>query len=242
MSLITVSSLSKSFGAFDLFSAITFAVARGARLALVGPNGVGKTTLLRILVGEDEASSGKVSRSKGVRIGYLPQEADFEMTGTLWEACLAVFSELIQRQEELHRLEVQMADAAHASSVMQRYGKLQEDFERRGGYIYVTRIKQVLTGLGFTESDYDMSLDHLSGGQRTRAYLARLLLSNPDLLLSLNSSKITSSMRLPVSIRAVAMMVSEPPSSILRAAPKNRFGRCSAFASTPPVSTLPEDG
>lgn len=183
MSLITVSSLSKSFGAFDLFSAITFAVARGARLALVGPNGVGKTTLLRILVGEDEASSGKVSRSKGVRIGYLPQEADFEMTGTLWEACLAVFSELIQRQEELHRLEVQMADAAHASSVMQRYGKLQEDFERRGGYIYVTRIKQVLTGLGFTESDYDMSLDHLSGGQRTRAYLARLLLSNPDLLL-----------------------------------------------------------
>ncbi len=183
MSLITVSSLSKSFGATDLFGGVTFAVAKGARLALVGPNGAGKTTLLRILVGEDEASSGTVSRARDVRIGYLPQEADFEMAGTLWEACLAAFSELIQRQEELHRLEVRMADAAQVQSVMGRYGKLQEEFERRGGYTYLTRLKQVLTGLGFDETDYTLSLDHLSGGQRTRAYLARLLLSNPDLLL-----------------------------------------------------------
>ena len=105
------------------------------------------------------------------------------MVGTLWDACLHVFSELIARQEELHKLEVQMADAAQVESVMQRYGKLQEEFERRGGYTYATRIKQVLTGLGFGEEDYTLSLDHLSGGQRTRAYLARLLLSNPDLLL-----------------------------------------------------------
>ena len=83
----------------------------------------------------------------------------------------------------MHKLEVQMADAAQVESVMLRYGKLQEEFERRGGYTYVTRIKQVLTGLGFGEADYTLSLDHLSGGQRTRAYLARLLLSNPDLLL-----------------------------------------------------------
>ncbi len=183
MSLITVSSLTKSFGAIDLFTNISFTVAKGSRLALVGPNGVGKTTLLRIIVGADEASSGEVHRTRGARIGYLPQEADFEMTGTLWDACLHVFSELIARQEELHRLEVQMADAAQVESVMQRYGKLQEEFERRGGYTYATRIKQVLTGLGFGEEDYTLSLDHLSGGQRTRAYLARLLLSNPDLLL-----------------------------------------------------------
>jgi len=183
MSFITVSSLTKSFGAMDLFTNISFTVAKGSRLALVGPNGVGKTTLLRIIVGADEASSGEVHRARGARIGYLPQEADFEMSGTLWDACLHVFSELIARQEELHRLEVQMADAAQAESVMLRYGKLQEEFERRGGYTYATRIKQVLTGLGFGEADYTLSLDHLSGGQRTRAYLARLLLSNPDLLL-----------------------------------------------------------
>ncbi len=180
MSLITVSSLTKSFGATDLFTGLTFSVAKGARMALVGPNGVGKTTLLRILVGEDEASSGTVSRSRGVRIGYLSQEADFKMEGTLWDACHSVFGDLIKQQDELHRLESLMATQ---HEVMERYGKLQEDFERRGGYTYVTRIKQVLTGLGFDAADYSLSLDHLSGGQRTRAFLARLLLSDPDLLL-----------------------------------------------------------
>ena len=183
MSLLTVSSLSKSYGSVDLFSGLSFAIAKEARLALVGPNGVGKTTLLRILAGADESSSGSVSRARSVRIGYLPQEADFEMTGTLWDACLAVFSDLITRQEELHRLEAQMADPEAGESVLARYGGLQEDFERRGGYTYVTRIRQVLTGLGFSEADHQLSLDHLSGGQRTRAYLSRLLLSDPDLLL-----------------------------------------------------------
>jgi ATP-binding cassette subfamily F protein 3 len=182
MSLITVSSLSKSFGAIDLFAGITFSIHKGVRMALVGPNGVGKTTLLRILLGQDEASSGKVTRARGLRIGYLPQEADFEMTGTLWDSCLIPFAGLISQQVELHRLEALMSEA-HTAEVLARYGKLQEDFERRGGYTYVTAINQVLTGLGFVEADFTLSLDHLSGGQRTRAYLARLLLSNPDFLL-----------------------------------------------------------
>ena len=180
MSLISVSSLSKSFGALDLFANITFSVPKGARLAIVGPNGVGKTTLLRILVGEDDSSFGTVTRARGARIGYLPQEADFKMEGTLWEACLSVFENLVKMQEELHRLEDLMADQPQ---VMDSYGKLQEDFERRGGYNYVTRIEQVLTGLGFDANDYNLPLDRLSGGQRTRAFLARLLLSDPDLLL-----------------------------------------------------------
>jgi len=183
VSLIAVSSLSKSFGHFDLFAGISFSVAKGARLAIVGPNGVGKTTLLRILVGEDEASSGTVTRARAVLFGYLPQEADFEMKGTLWDSSLAVFADLIRQQDELARLEHQMADPAHAASILQKYGELQHDFERRGGYTYQTRIRQVLSGLGFDETDFRMSLDHLSGGQRTRAYLARLLLSDPDLLL-----------------------------------------------------------
>jgi ATP-binding cassette subfamily F protein 3 len=181
MSLITATSLSKSFGAEDIFRGLSFSVPKGARLAVVGPNGCGKTSLLRILIGEDEASSGTVTRAKAVRIGYLPQEADFQMEGTLWDACQSVFAELIQKQDELHRLESQMADADE--EVLTRYGKLQHDFERRGGYTYVTTIKQVLTGLGFDASDYTLSLAHLSGGQRTRAFLARLLLSDPDLLL-----------------------------------------------------------
>ena len=183
MSLITVSSLSKSFGAEDLFANVSFSVAKGARLALVGPNGIGKTTLLRILIGQEEPTSGTVTRARNLRIGYLPQEADFQLEGTLWQACLEPFSNLIRQQGELEKLENEMSDPVKREQALVRYGALQENFERGGGYVYQVRIKQVLTGLGFDESEFHMPLDHLSGGQRTRAYLARLLLSNPDLLL-----------------------------------------------------------
>jgi ATP-binding cassette subfamily F protein 3 len=183
MSLITASSLSKSFGAEDLFSGVTFSVAKGARLALVGPNGIGKTTLLRILIGEEEPSGGSITRARNLRIGYLSQEADFELQGVLWDVCLEPFSDLIYMQGEVERLEVEMSDPTKREPALVRYGTVQHEFERRGGYVYQVRIQQVLTGLGFDPADFHMSLDHLSGGQRTRAHLARLLLSNPDLLL-----------------------------------------------------------
>jgi ATP-binding cassette subfamily F protein 3 len=183
MSLITANSLSKSFGVEDLFANVSFSVAKGARLALVGPNGIGKTTLLRILIGEEEASSGTVTRSKSLRLGYLSQEADFELHGELWDVCLEPFADIIHMQGELEKLEVEMSDPVKREQALIRYGTLQHDFERRGGYVYQIQIKQVLTGLGFDPADFHMSLDHLSGGQRTRAHLARLLLSNPDILL-----------------------------------------------------------
>jgi ATP-binding cassette subfamily F protein 3 len=183
MSLVTANSLSKSFGAEDIFREVTFSVARGARFALVGPNGIGKTTLLRILAALETPSSGKVTRAKALRIGYLPQEADFQLEGTLWDVCTAVFADLIRQQAELEKLERLMADPHARETAMARYGPMQEAFERRGGYVYPVRIKQVLSGLGFAASDFGLALDHLSGGQRTRAHLARLLLSDPDLLL-----------------------------------------------------------
>ena len=183
MTLISANSLSKSFGAEDLFAHVSFSVAKGARLALVGPNGIGKTTLLRILVGQEEPSSGSVTRAKSLRIGYLPQEADFELTGSLWDVCLEPFADLIRIQGELEKLEEEMSDPEKREQALDRYGTLQHNFEQRGGYVYQVRIKQVLTGLGFDPPDFQMSLDHLSGGHRTRAHLARLLLSNPDLLL-----------------------------------------------------------
>lgn len=183
MSLISVNSLSKSFGAEDLFSGVTFSVAKGARLALVGPNGIGKTTLLRIIIGQEEPSGGMITRSKNLRIGYLSQEADFELKGALWDVCLEPFADLIRMQVEVERLESEMSEPTKREQALVRYGTVQHEFERRGGYVYQVRIKQVLTGLGFDPHDFHMSLDHLSGGQRTRAHLARLLLSNPDLLL-----------------------------------------------------------
>ncbi len=183
MSFISVSSLAKSFGPVDIFSRLTFNIPPGARIAIVGPNGIGKTTLLRILVGLDEPSSGSVQRARNLRVGYLPQEAGLEGAHTLWEECLKSLTDVLELESELARLEAAMSDHTQADLALQRYGPLQVEFERLGGYTYVTRIEQILTGLGFDRADYHRSVNQLSGGQRTRAVLARLLLASPDLLI-----------------------------------------------------------
>jgi ATP-binding cassette subfamily F protein 3 len=182
MSLLSASSLSKSFGPTDIFTDINVSIPHGARIAIVGPNGIGKTTLLRILVGIDEPSSGSVAWARNMQIGFLPQEASLAGVNSLWEECLIALSQLLTLEADLARLEGEMADPQKAEAAMERYGQLQPIFERRGGYTYQTRIEQTLTGLGFTASDYHRPVTQLSGGQRTRAYLARLLLSDPDLL------------------------------------------------------------
>ncbi len=117
-------------------------------------------------------------------MGYLPQEATFENTaGTLWHACLEAFNELRARQKELVRLEEAMSDPDQAEAALEAYGRLQHEFELQGGYTYENRIRQALTGLGFSRSTSSAPSTQLSGGQRTRALLARLLLTEPDLLL-----------------------------------------------------------
>jgi ATP-binding cassette subfamily F protein 3 len=182
MSILTASNLAKSFGPDDIFSSVSLSIPRGARIAIVGPNGIGKTTLLRILVGLDEPSAGSVHRARGLSIGYLPQEAVLTAEHSLWEECLSAFKDLRHKEVELAQLEAAMSDPDRTQEALTRYGALQEAFELQGGYIYETRIRQVLTGLGFDSRDYDRPLNQLSGGQRTRALLARLLLSKPDLL------------------------------------------------------------
>jgi ATP-binding cassette subfamily F protein 3 len=183
MPLLSAVNLTKSFGSVDLFTDLTLAIPHRARIAIVGPNGIGKTTLLRILAGLDQPSSGLVSRARGVRLGFLPQESIFESENTLWEECLLPFAALRLQEAELASLEATMADPAQAEEALERYGRLQADFERQGGYTYIHRIQQVLTGLGLESHEYNYPLVQLSGGQRTRALLARLLLSNPDLLI-----------------------------------------------------------
>lgn len=183
MSLITATNLAKAFGNEDIFEGITISIPKRARIAIVGANGIGKTTLLRILVGLDEPTGGVIHRAKGLRIGYLPQEATLQEGGSLWDQCLAAFSELITLADELRQLEKEMAQPETRQAALERYGSKQTHFEHQGGYTYETNIRQVLTGLGFSETDYHRPIHQLSGGQRTRGFLARLLLENPDLLL-----------------------------------------------------------
>ena len=183
MSLIICNNLTKSYGHVDIFSGLSFSIEHGSRLALVGPNGIGKTTLLRILIGEESASEGRVTKAKRLRIGYLPQAKDFQSDSRVWDECLAVFAEVRALESEIAILAEQMSANASAGPILERYGQIQAEFEHRGGYTYETRIRQVLSGLGFAESDFNMPIAHLSGGQRTRAYLAKLLLSEPDVLL-----------------------------------------------------------
>ena len=183
MSLVSGTQLAKSYGPNDIFAGVNVAIPHGARMALVGPNGAGKTTLLRILAGLEEPSQGTVHRAKGVRIGYLPQEAALYSEGTLWEEMLTAFADLRAREAELARLKAAMADPAQREAVMEKYGALQHQFELDGGYEYENKIKFVLHGLNFEPEDTHKPVEILSGGQKTRALLGRHLLDRPDLLI-----------------------------------------------------------
>jgi ATP-binding cassette subfamily F protein 3 len=183
MSIIVAERIGKSFDPQDIFWDVSCSVAHGDRIALVGRNGTGKTTLLRILAGLEKPSSGRVHRAKGLRIGFLPQGATLEGEHTLWQEMMAIFEPLRALEAELRELEAQMAHPDSAEAALEAYAPLSERFEQLGGYTYPDRTRHVLMGLGFPAVEHDMPLAHLSGGQKTRAFLARLLLESPDLLL-----------------------------------------------------------
>ncbi|MEE9617984.1 MAG: ABC-F family ATP-binding cassette domain-containing protein [Anaerolineae bacterium] len=183
MSTLTASNLAKSYGPQDVFEGVSFEIPHGAKIALVGPNGSGKTTLLRLVAGQEDPTAGTIHRAKGLHIAYLPQQADFPASGTLWSTMLEVFADLQAQSATLRRLEVAMADPATREGALQQYDRALEAFELAGGYTYEQRIDQVLSGLGFDADDFQRPMAQLSGGQKTRALLARLLLAEPDLLL-----------------------------------------------------------
>jgi ATP-binding cassette subfamily F protein 3 len=186
MSVLSAENLSLSFGDFDLFRGVTLSIANNGKIGLIGPNGVGKTSLLFMLAGLAQPSTGKVYLARGKRIGYLHQEAMAafsDQTNTVYQEMLAVFAWLSEQEQLLTSLEAEIAEGSGSDELLQIYGAQQEAFEKAGGYNYETRIQQTLQGLGLGKDTWEMPLAYLSGGQKTRALLARLLLENPDLLM-----------------------------------------------------------
>ncbi|MEE8566512.1 MAG: ATP-binding cassette domain-containing protein, partial [Candidatus Bipolaricaulota bacterium] len=182
MSLIQLEQIDKSFGAQLLFLPSSTQVSRGDKIALIGDNGTGKSTLLEIIADIQQPTSGKVHRARSMRIGYLPQHARLRSNGTLYQSLEEAFSGLLGMQAKLRQMESQMTDTSDAE-LLHSYDNLLHTFGQQGGYTVDARIKAALIGVGFTPESFSKPVDRLSGGEEARAALARVLVDPPDLLL-----------------------------------------------------------
>jgi ATP-binding cassette subfamily F protein 3 len=183
MPVVTASSLRKEIAGSLLFQGVSFSVERRDRLSLSGPNGAGKTTLLRMLSGETEVHGGELAFAKGTRLALHDQRPPLQRGLSLRAYALSGAADLVATEEELRSLEEAMAGGDHGPATMRRYAEAQARLEHAGGYDWRERAARVLRGLGFRDDDLDRQLDTFSGGELTRASLARALAGDPDLLL-----------------------------------------------------------
>ena len=183
--ILSCSNISKSFGSDTILENVSFHIEEHEKAAVVGINGAGKSTLLKIIIGELPADSGEVVVSKGKTIGYLAQHQDLESSRTIYEEVLEIKRPIIQMEERIRQLETLMKDAEGDAleSMLSEYSRLNHQFELANGYAYKSEVTGVLKGLGFTEEEFTKPVNTLSGGQKTRVSLGRLLLSNPDIIL-----------------------------------------------------------
>jgi len=186
MIILNLSNICLSFGTDIILDGISFNVQNSDKVALVGVNGAGKSTLFKIITGELPSESGEMYTSKSMKIGYLEQNAGLDGENTIWDEVLTTFKELINCEKRLLDLEHSIStekEDEKLQKLMDQYSSLSEFFQRNGGFEYISRAKGVLKGLGFIEEQFTLKIANLSGGQKTRLSLAKLLLNEPDLLM-----------------------------------------------------------
>jgi ATP-binding cassette subfamily F protein 3 len=182
--LFRLTEVHKSYGTQDVLRGASLQVNPGEHVGLVGRNGAGKTTLFRLVIGEETPDRGDVIRMRGLRLGLLEQHVDFAAGATVHESALAAFGHLQQIEHEMHVLEHRMAEPGdELDAILERYSELQHEFEREGGFEYSARAEAILLGIGFARETWQTEVKKLSGGQKNRLGLARLLLAEPDVLL-----------------------------------------------------------
>ena len=191
MIMLSCNNVTKSFGVETILEDISFSISEGDKVGIVGVNGTGKTTLFKIITGIYGYDSGEIYTSKDCRMGYLEQNTNFHSDKTIYEEVLKVFSDLIASEIELRDMEHKIAElsklegspTSELKKLMDDYGKKYERFEENHGYSYKSEVIGTLRGLGFSKDDLEKQIDVLSGGEKTRVLLAKLLLGKPSLLL-----------------------------------------------------------
>jgi len=183
--ILSCSNICKSFGENDILKQVSFHIEDHEKAAIVGINGAGKSTLLKVLIGKLAADDGVVTWAKGASIGYLAQHQDLEGDETIYDALLEVKKPVIQMEARIRSLELEMKSASgdELEAKLSEYSRLNHEFEMADGYSYQSEITGVLKGLGFTEDEFSKPITALSGGQKTRVSLGKLLLTKPDILL-----------------------------------------------------------
>ena len=183
--ILSCKDITKSYGTDIILKKINFNLEEHEKAAVVGVNGAGKTTLFKIITDNLSYDDGQLYIPKNTTIGYLEQNVDIRSEKTIYEEMLSVFESIFELEEKLHSMERKMSSLSDSeySSFMEQYARLQHEFEESDGYSCKSRINGVLKGLGFTEEEYSQQVCTLSGGQKTRVFLGKLLLMKPDILL-----------------------------------------------------------
>ena len=183
--ILSCNNISKSFGTDVIIKSCSFNIEDHEKAAIVGINGAGKSTLLKIITGIEPADTGLVTLAKDKTLGYLSQQQNLNSDNTIYDELLSVKQYILDMEAQLRSIENQMksADDTTLETLMKKYSDLNHEFELNNGYAYKSEITGVLKGLGFAEEDFTLNVNTLSGGQKTRVALGRLLLSKPDIIL-----------------------------------------------------------